>query len=662
MDAWRGFEWVNGYDGSTPWGTDAGKSWDGLPSLRAGAIPNNGISTLATGVFTNTAPAMAWLLAVSSENNYDFLRVLVVDADSGSVLSTPVSISGNASGFASYGFDPAALGAGNYRLLFRYQKDVSSIGGADTGWMVPLEGFPLVVANALARAPAALGVPGARCAPQGRAQARAPAALGTPQGRAAPRARLLAVGATPLGSPQAGVAPRARARAAVASLLGAPRARARPVRLPAALVDATRPARPLADALPLRPAEALPTYHSAAAGRWLPWVYGRVTLAPVPLDAAGLEWLVADHPIVAVERVSIGGSPTTGWKLVQRLDATATAVAVLRLTQAPQAGQAIAVTVLGRRHPGTGAALEHPADIAADLLRHSGWPVTPDAFQGLRDAYPGLTLGLVLDTAQRLREALAAVIEPMGAVWRADPPAGTRRAPGQPVAVLDVATVDDIQASTDASQLAAIAHVRYGHDWAAGAARGALTLTAPDAVALYGPVSITLDLPAVRTARDALAIGSALLARRAQPMWSIELTVPDRLALAPGDTVTLAHPRVPQGAALVLSTAHDRARGTRTLSVELPAGTAPRIELTRRASAIDAAVNRDTVTYRDGVASFTVTDDNGAPLAGASVTLDGIETRETDRFGQVQFRTPRGAHTLTVVARGFAAFTLEVIV
>ncbi|HRD33523.1 MAG TPA: carboxypeptidase regulatory-like domain-containing protein, partial [Rhodocyclaceae bacterium] len=193
-------------------------------------------------------------------------------------------------------------------------------------------------------------------------------------------------------------------------------------------------------------------------------------------------------------------------------------------------------------------------------------------------------------------------------------------------------------------------------------ARGALTLTAPDAVALYGPVSITLDLPAVRTARDALAIGSALLARRAQPMWSIELTVPDRLALAPGDTVTLAHPRVPQGAALVLSTAHDRARGTRTLSVELPAGTAPRIELTRRASAIDAAVNRDTVTYRDGVASFTVTDDNGAPLAGASVTLDGIETRETDRFGQVQFRTPRGAHTLTVVARGFAAFTLEVIV
>lgn len=662
MDAWRNFLWDNGYGGTTPWITDAGKPYDGLPSLRAGAISHNGASALATAVFTNTAPVMSWLLAVSSENNYDWLRVRLIDADSGVEISPVVSRSGNFPTFANYEFDPGTLGAGSYRLLFLYQKDGSGSVGSDTGWMVPLEGFKLAVDIAHARAPAALGVPGARCAPQGRAQARAPAALGTPQGRAAPRARVHTLGATPLGSPRARVAPRALGRAAVASLLGAPRARARPVRLPTALVDATRPARPLADALPLRPAEALPTYHSAAAGRWLPWVYGRVTLAPVPLDAAGLEWLVADHPIVAVERVSIGGSPTTGWQLVQRLDATATAVAVLRLTQAPQAGQAIAVTVLGRRHPGTGAALEHPADIAADLLRNSGWPVTPDAFQGLRDAYPGLTLGLVLDTAQRLREALAAVIEPMGAVWRADPPAGTRRAPGQPVAVLDVATVDDIQASTDASQLAAIAHVRYGHDWAAGAARGALTLTAPDAVALYGPVSITLDLPAVRTARDALAIGSALLARRAQPMWSIELTVPDRLALAPGDTVTLAHPRVPQGAALVLSTAHDRARGTRTLSVELPAGTAPRIELTRRASAIDAAVNRDTVTYRDGVASFTVTDDNGAPLAGASVTLDGIETRETDRFGQVQFRTTRGAHTLTVVARGFAAFTLEVIV
>lgn len=662
MDAWRGFEWENGYDGTTPWVTDAGKPWDGLPSLRAGAIGNSASSKLATAVFTNTAPAMAWLAAVSSENNYDFLRVRVINADTEAVLSTLFPISGNNATFANYGVDPATLAAGNYRLVFSYEKDSSTISGSDTAWIVPLEGFPRPSPKAHARAPAALGLPGARFAPRGRARAWASHALGTPQGRTAPRARLYAVGATPLGSPQAGVAPRAYARAAVASLLGAPRARCRPVLLPAALVDATQPARPLADALPLRPAEALPTYHAAAAGRWLPWVYGRVTLAPVPLDAAGLEWLVADHPIMAVERVSIGGTPTTGWQLVQRLDATATAVAVLRLTQAPQAGQAIAVTVLGRRHPGTGAALEHPADIAADLLRHSGWPVTPDAFQGLRDDYPGLTLGLVLDTEQRLREALAAAIEPLGAVWRADPPAGARRAPGQPVAVLDVATVDGIQASADASKLAAIAHVRYGYDWAAGAARGALTLTAPDAVALYGPVSITLDLPTVRTARDALAIGSALLARRAQPMWSIELTVPDRLSLAPGDTVALAHPRVPQGAALVLSTSQDRARGTRTLSVELPAGTAPRIELTRRASAIDAAVNRDTVTYRDGVASFTVTEDNGAPLAGASVTLDGIDTRETDRFGQVQFRTTRGAHTLTVVARGYAAFTLEVIV
>lgn len=421
-------------------------------------------------------------------------------------------------------------------------------------------------------------------------------------------------------------------------------------------------ARLLSDPLPLRPAAALPAYRADAGNQFLPWVYGRATLTPVPLSADSLEWLVADHPIVAVERVTIGSNATDGWQLTQRLDETGAAISVLRLTQAPQSGQALAVTVLGRRHPETGAALEHPADIAADLLRQCGWSVSADAFQGLRDDYPTLTLGCVIDSPQSLRETLASIIEPLGAVWQITPPTARRHQSGSVRARLDLTTADDISARTDASHLATVAHVRYAHDWAAGAARGALTLEAPDAIAQYGRIEITLDLPAVRTARDALACGTARLQDLARPRWSCDATVPARLALLPGDTVALAHPRVPSGAALVMSTAHDRSRDSLQLTVVMPAGPAPRIEMAQRSTAVDATTAQNGVTFRDGIATFTVTDDTGAPLAGATVTLDGQDTRETDRSGQVQFRTTRGAHTLSVYAAGYAPFTLDVVV
>ena len=63
-----------------------------------------------------------------------------------------------------------------------------------------------------------------------------------------------------------------------------------------------------------------------------PYFFGFV-LSPVPLDVAGQEWLVADHPIVGIERVTVDGKPTTGWQLQQRLDDTGHPIAVLRLAQ-----------------------------------------------------------------------------------------------------------------------------------------------------------------------------------------------------------------------------------------------------------------------------------------------------------------------------------------
>ena len=73
----------------------------------------------------------------------------------------------------------------------------------------------------------------------------------------------------------------------------------------------------LTEPLPMRRAVDLPEYRADAAERWLPWVFGRAHVAAVPLDATGQDWIVADHPVVAVTTVSVNGQPTTGYELIQ---------------------------------------------------------------------------------------------------------------------------------------------------------------------------------------------------------------------------------------------------------------------------------------------------------------------------------------------------------
>lgn len=416
--------------------------------------------------------------------------------------------------------------------------------------------------------------------------------------------------------------------------------------------------RRLTDALPLRAATDLPQYRSDA---WLPWAYGRVTLAPVPLDAAGLEWLVADHPIAAVDAVTDGGAPVTGWTLVQRVDALGRPIATIRLTQAPKG--ALAVQLAGRRHAVTGATLEHPADIAADLLTQAGWSVPANAFQGLRDDYPGLALGIVFDSPVRLREAIAAVIEPLGAHWTARNFAARRAGARTPSDTLTPVSADTIRAVASDSELATAARVAFAHDWATNSPRQTLLLEAPDAIRRYGRIETTLALPAVRTARDALAIGSARLADLARPRWNIEATASAGLLdVAVGGTLALAHPWVPAGAAEVLGMEHDRNAGALALQLSMPAGPAPAVVMASRGAAIDPANRNDTIVYKDGIATFTITDDNGNPLANAAVTLDSIDTKQTDRAGRVQFKTERGPHTLSVFLAGYAPFEMDVTV
>jgi hypothetical protein len=417
----------------------------------------------------------------------------------------------------------------------------------------------------------------------------------------------------------------------------------------------------LTDKLPLRRANDLPNYRADAAERYLPWVFGRATLTPVPIDLTGQEWIVADHPVAEVARVTVAGKVTTGWQLQQRLDATGHAISVLRLAQ-PTITEPVTVTVAGRKHPVTGSLLTTPGDVVRELMRLSGHSEPAGAWAGLDEHYGQTELGLVFDAPQSLRESLASIIEPLHAVWL--PGWAAPRAPGAPVATLTVANTHTINARTDTTTLASLARVTYAHDWAAGAARGSLRLVAPDALARWGELVVDIEMPAVRRARDALAYATARLADSARATWTVTADVDARIGtLVAGQTVELVHPYAPAGVALLTAVIHDREQAVLHISATLYVDAAPSIEMQRRTTAIDAAAAAEPgVAYRDGVATFTVSDDQGSPLAGAAVTLDSLNTANTNSAGQVQFKTPRGPHTLTVRMPGFAAFEIDVIV
>jgi hypothetical protein len=232
------------------------------------------------------------------------------------------------------------------------------------------------------------------------------------------------------------------------------------------------------------------------------------------------------------------------------------------------------------------------------------------------------------------------------------------------VAVLDVSNTHTITARADTTTLATVARVVYAYDWAAGAARGALRLAAPDTVARWGELTLDMELPSVRLARDALAFATERLADSARATWIVQADVDARIgALQAGQTIELAHPHVPAGLALVTVVVHDREQALLQIAATLHTEAAPRIEMQRRNAAIDpSAAAEPSVVYRDGNATFTVRDDAGNPLANAAVTLDGMFTANTDSAGQVQFKTPRGSHTLTVRLAGFADSVVDVIV
>lgn len=423
---------------------------------------------------------------------------------------------------------------------------------------------------------------------------------------------------------------------------------------------------PLSDPLPLRSSSVWGEYAEPVA---LPHGYGRITVAPVQYSQDRRRWMLLDHPIQGVDAVTRDDVATSAWAWSNTLDAAGHALAILDLAEPLADGERLAVTLRGKMHATSGRLLTRPDEIIWDVLANvCGMPIALSDLDGFRVETEQIELAGVLDDATRTARAqIDIILASVGAAWSgampglaiAWPPAGLTSDPDATVGALDAV---GLVARAERDDMATVLRVLHDYDWAAQKHRQALQIEAPEAIERYGRIEREIDAGWLHSARLANQLAERLLGWMARPVWTISWGGDIAAPLNPGDWVALSHPSSPvSGAHRLIRSDLDMDRGRVAMAIQSPVGPAPTLSAARLSAAFSPYIQAGAaVIYQDGLATFTVLDDLGHPLAGATVTLDGGARRITDGAGRAQFKAARGAHVLLVEAEGYNGMRIEV--
>ncbi len=425
--------------------------------------------------------------------------------------------------------------------------------------------------------------------------------------------------------------------------------------------------RPLSDNVPLRT--------SAVWGGWrevkvLPWAWGVVTLAPIQYSGDQRVFFLADHPIQGVDEVRRDDVATDAWAFYNGVDSTGRAVAFLELAMPLAEGERLAVGLRGRMHPGTGRLLTSPAEILHDVLANlARAPIEWADLDDYRTETAHIVLGgLLADNEISIRAAVDGLLQSCGGAWAAAMPGVAITWPplpddAAPALRVDGLTTQDLTPTTNAAGLFTVLRVLYDYDYAAQRFRRAIQLQAPEAVKDYGVLELEWPAKWLRTPRQAEELGKRMLAWLARPRWRI--TWRQSFAdVATGGWVDIDHPLSPvTGRHRLVSAELDLSAASLACAVDVPVGPVPQIETTRLSTAFDPLVQPGiTVDIANGEVIFTARDEQGRPLSGAKVTLNGGASRIADSAGRGSFPVQRGRHVLLVEAKGYPPAEATVVV
>lgn len=415
----------------------------------------------------------------------------------------------------------------------------------------------------------------------------------------------------------------------------------------------------LSEALPLRTTRMLGDYAEAQA---LPEILGDLADAAFPLiRLSATRYFVADHP-ATVRRVYIDGQLSAAWEAKLESDDAGNTWTVVVFDTPIAAAAKVSATGAGRLNAATGALITNPADALARVSAIAG---RPDDWSNLRAECSRLNITVAgrLATAQSVRAQIDEIAQSIGAIWV---PGMARLYPSTddpaPVVDLEAGQVSGVAVSASVRDTADVLRLSYDYSDARGKPLHYIELAASPA--RYGGVPLEQTAAWLRTPQCAETVGRARLQRLAGERYDVQFTS-DMHALRPGMWVRLvAHPAWPlpgdDPVIMVLAVDITGNRAQLAVTGEYLASV-PVITIAGHSIALPDEVEAGlAVTVSHGVATFTLTDDEGKPIVGAAVSLDGSAPKYTNAQGQVSFVAAAGVHKFAAEAVGFLPFELFV--
>lgn len=415
--------------------------------------------------------------------------------------------------------------------------------------------------------------------------------------------------------------------------------------------------------LPLRSTRALGDYAEDVP---LPWLFGDFTSAPFPLiRLSPTRYFVADHP-AEVTKVFIGKQQHFGWSAGLESDTDGHTWTVATFTSAIAQDAEVSACGRGKRDDDTGELIENGADVERAVYKIAGRDVDRSE---LRAECSALDLRIAVRVSERssIKVAGDAVTQSFGAIsWHG----GARLYPAAisgPVFDLYPHEARGLTITANSQDTADVLRLSYDRSDASDRNLHYIELSASPQ--RFGGLAKEVSYPSLRTPANAEAIGRAVLKRLAGQRYGVTFDSTNRNIL-PGMWVRpVANPEWTidddEPVLMVLQAAIEDDNGSRAITAETIIGDCE-VTVTAHSIALpDTVAAAVDVSVQDGVATFTFTDADGRPIAGAHVSLDGGQAKTTDAQGKVRFPVNVVAdkpvdHELAFEAPGFAPFSVVV--
>lgn len=224
--------------------------------------------------------------------------------------------------------------------------------------------------------------------------------------------------------------------------------------------------------------------------------------------------------------------------------------------------------------------------------------------------------------------------------------------------------MNDVSPSVSHDEIFTALRVLYKFDYALGEYEGSILLEAPEEILKFGRIEKTIELIWCPSARQAISVGTRYLKYLARPRWQIEFNYPGNLEeVEIGSPVYIVNDRLPVfGDMTVLIIDFNTENNTTNITVEHIFPKEAIIEVAETSELTPAVTSTEGIQYIDGIAYITIEDDQGNPMVGATVTLDGDYSQVSNSSGEVAFETDRGGHTLKVEKDGFVPVEIGITI